>query len=850
MTRPAATETARRRSRMSWRVALAVGAGRVAGALSRLAGRGGTALPGLVAERLAPFALAHLAQQMPRGVVIVTGTNGKTTTSHLVRDIITHAGVPVIHNATGSNLSRGLLATLMAHAGVFGDLHAPDGSIAVLETDEATVSRALEMTNARVLVVTNLFRDQLDRYGEVDAVRDRWTAALEATPAWRRPTLVLNVDDPAVASLAASAGPAGVVPFGILDQAIGQAEPDHAADAKQCPVCSAGLAYDRVTYGHLGAWRCPTGHARPQLQVAAHHVEPTSTGARFDLVVDSDSERLELALPGLYNTYNAVAAAATARALGIEVGTSARAIAQFRGAFGRFERVTIDGRTVVLVLAKNPVGMNEVLRAVIGDPTSAVRLDLLLALNDLDADGRDVSWIWDSDFEMLSGCIRHVTVSGRRATDLAMRLAYAGVGAPAEANVAHEVVENLEDALDRALGRVQLGGTLTAVVTYTAMLDLRRVLVQRGYASPYWDNPAAAGRAGMLADRPLDTPPDWDNPTSAGRAGMPADRLRQPTPGPDDMTAGPRTTSDVLDVHMPADASNHDGIDHAEAPVTVAASAVVRAHAVRLGARARRVRVGHLYPDLLNLYADRGNVIALRRRCEWRGIDFELVPIGIGDEIVPGTVDLAFMGGGQDGDQAFLADDLFRIKADGLRGLVTDGVPLLAVCGSYQLLGHYYDPASGPRLAGLGIFDLHTAHPGVKATRCIGNIVVEWLQAPDHAPHTLVGFENHGGRTWLGTGATPFARVVSGSGNNGTDRTEGIVVGNAIGTYIHGSLLPKNPHLTDRLIALALDPTGTTALEPLDDAVEWRAHRTVLHRFAPALATSDARNATGATLRP
>jgi CobQ-like glutamine amidotransferase family enzyme len=242
-----------------------------------------------------------------------------------------------------------------------------------------------------------------------------------------------------------------------------------------------------------------------------------------------------------------------------------------------------------------------------------------------------------------------------------------------------------------------------------------------------------------------------------------------------------------------------------------------------------------LYADLLNLYADRGNVMSLRRRCEWRGIDFEVVPLSIGDRITPGSCDIAFMGGGQDGDQAFLADDLFRVKADGIRGLIADGVPLLAVCGSYQLLGHYYDPATGPRLPGLGVFDLHTAHPGTRAARCIGNVVAEWKGAPSDAPSTLVGFENHGGRTWLGFGASPFARIVTGFGNNGADRTEGIVVGNAIGTYIHGSLLPKNPHLADRLISLALDPSGATGVEPLDDSIEWRAHETVLGRFAPDL---------------
>lgn len=765
--------------RRSLRVAVAVCIGRVAGMLSRLAGRGGTALPGLVAERIAPGALAHLARQVPRGVVLVTGTNGKTTTSHMVRAAVASAGWPVIHNDTGSNLPRGLLSTLLSHAGMLGALRVADGTIAILETDEAAVARVLGSTGARVLVVTNLFRDQLDRYGEVDAVRDRWRAALEATPRAERPTLVLDVDDPTVAGLAASSGESGVVAFGIADRAVGQSAPDHAADAKGCPACGARLSYDRVTYGHLGAWRCSSGHTRPALDVSAERVQLGPSGVRFELVVAGRAHRTALAVPGLYNAYNAVAAAATAHALGIgDTTTVARALEAFQGAFGRFERIGVGGRTVVVVLAKNPVGMNEALRTVCA---GGAYPDLLLALNDLDADGRDISWIWDADFEVLAGRGRRVTVAGRRADELAMRLVYAGLGGGDDSGISLDVVEGIAVALDQALAAVPIGGELAAVVTYTAMLELRQVLVSRGHATAYWDD------AGV---------------TQVPRTGV--------------LGQGPDPAARILVTDTPP----------------VRSWQPRGARPVRLPSR--RVRVGHLYADLLNVYADRGNVMSLRRRCEWRGIDFDIVPLGIGDRIVAGTVDMAFMGGGQDGDQAFLADDLFTVKADGLRGLVGDGVPVLAVCGSYQLLGHHYDPASGPRIPGLGIFDLHTAHPGAQATRCIGNVVVEWDGAPHGAPRTLVGFENHGGRTWLGSSATPFARVVSGFGNNGADRTEGIVVGNAIGTYLHGSLLPKNPHLADRLIALALDPTGSTELDPLDSAVEWRAHATVLGRSTVA----------------
>ena len=246
-----------------------------------------------------------------------------------------------------------------------------------------------------------------------------------------------------------------------------------------------------------------------------------------------------------------------------------------------------------------------------------------------------------------------------------------------------------------------------------------------------------------------------------------------------------------------------------------------------------RVVLGHLYGDLLNLYADRGNIITWQRRCAWRGIELEVRQIGIGERVPVSEVDLLFMGGGQDGDQKLMADDLFTIKLDRLRGALEDGLPMLVVCGGYQLFGHYYQPAEGARLPGLGLFDLHTEHPGTHVPRCIGNVVLNWdpPAALTGVRRTLVGFENHGGRTFLGTGARPLGRVLSGHGNNSRDGTEGTVVNNAYGTYLHGSLLPKNPHLADHLLQLALHrkyPDATLA--PLDDSLEWQAHETILKR--------------------
>jgi CobQ-like glutamine amidotransferase family enzyme len=241
------------------------------------------------------------------------------------------------------------------------------------------------------------------------------------------------------------------------------------------------------------------------------------------------------------------------------------------------------------------------------------------------------------------------------------------------------------------------------------------------------------------------------------------------------------------------------------------------------------LRVAHLYPRLMNIYGDRGNIMCLRHRCEARGIGFDLTELSTGDAFDPNTYDLVFAGGAQDREQRGVADDLLRTKAGALREAVEAGVSLLAVCGAYQLFGRLYRDSSGAQLPGVGVFDLETHHPGPGARRCIGNIVAEW-RAADGTTQTIVGFENHGGRTRLGSNARALAQVRHGFGNNGEDRTEGAVYRNAIGTYIHGSLLPKNPALADAIIATALQRRheGIT-LAPIDDRAEARAHAAALH---------------------
>ncbi len=248
---------------------------------------------------------------------------------------------------------------------------------------------------------------------------------------------------------------------------------------------------------------------------------------------------------------------------------------------------------------------------------------------------------------------------------------------------------------------------------------------------------------------------------------------------------------------------------------------------------APEVILGHLYPDQLNVYGDRGNIITLRQRLAWRGVRLRVLPLDLGDPLDPTAYDLLFIGGGQDKEQDEVARDLREVKGDALRAAVEADIPTLAVCGGYQLMQAFYRPAEGPELAGAGIFDAWTIHRGKSVARCIGNVAITWGES------TLVGFENHGGRTYLGPSAQPLGRVLAGHGNNSEDHQEGCVYHNAYGTYLHGSLLPKNPHLADHVLRLALArrqgaEVAARLIAPLDDAPEWQAHEAMLRRLSVA----------------
>jgi UDP-N-acetylmuramyl tripeptide synthase len=447
-----------------------VWAGKATGALSRVSRLGGgTTLPGDVARAIDPQVLRKLTADLKEGSIVITGTNGKTTTARLVASLFEGLGKRVIANRAGANLIFGATAAALRGAGPDGRLRAEWG---VFEIDEASLPRAIEEIQPRAAIVLNLFRDQLDRYGELERIARTIESALARLPEGAH--AVLNADDPRVGEIGLGLERKPVW-FGLEDTTVAMRTLPHAADARTCPRCGSSLVFSAVFLGHDGIYRCPNGDfARPKPDFAASAIELDG----FDsLEMSVDGTRLELPVGGLYNAYNALAAFATGRALGLEAGYIAERMHTFKAAFGRQERMDFRARHLVLVLSKNPAGFNETLRTAV-DLAGATHF--LIGLNDRKADGTDVSWIWDVDFERLKGKAQVVVPAGTRAEDLAVRLKYAGVDAgPPQLDPAN--------ALDDLIAATPEGTTAHVLCTYTAMLDIRAELVRRGWAKPYWE---------------------------------------------------------------------------------------------------------------------------------------------------------------------------------------------------------------------------------------------------------------------------------------------------------------------------------------------------------------------------
>jgi lipid II isoglutaminyl synthase (glutamine-hydrolysing) len=463
---------------------------RAIGAASRRSGRGGgTTLPGRVLLRMEPEAIARLGAGLGGGSTIISATNGKTTTAGMIAAILAAEGRPPVHNRAGSNMTWGVATALLEQRGAEG----------LFEVDEAWLPRVAQQLNPRLIVLGNLFRDQLDRYGEMEALAEEWAKAVAAAPAGTG--LALNADDPLIADLGRDTDTEipreGTLYFGIDDHSQALPELQHAFDAKHCRRCGHPYAYEVAFVGHLGHYSCPNcGAQRPRPDVAATRIELRGMeGSAATVRVPGGEIEVELPLPGLYNVYNALGAIAAALKLGVDAERVAAALGGMRAAFGRVETIDIGDGSVSILLIKNPAGANEVLRTLALEAAGPARsqkssdtegnceltggIDLWLALNDRIADGRDVSWVWDADFELLADSVRRVTCAGTRAPEMALRLKYAGWPEDRIA-VEPDIATSLDAAVAASPGR------LFALPTYTALLELRKLLADRGLAKEFW----------------------------------------------------------------------------------------------------------------------------------------------------------------------------------------------------------------------------------------------------------------------------------------------------------------------------------------------------------------------------
>jgi UDP-N-acetylmuramyl tripeptide synthase len=427
-------------------------------------------------QRIDRSLVPTLCARLERGTLLVTGTNGKTTTARMLAHMLRAGGWRPIHNRAGANLVEGIASTLVYASDLQGR---PKGDSGLFEVDEAHLPQAIALCQPRLVLLHNLFRDQLDRYGEVDYVAARWGEALRTLPPTA--TVLLNADDPAVAALGESLQ-ARVVYYGLDLPEMGSTSPDHTADARYCRRCGAPYTYAPAYFGHIGRYSCPKcGHARPIPEVHLTALDTAGTERPRARLSTPEGERdLTLPLPGLYNAYNALAAIAAVWALGLELSGALGALSAFRAAFGRLEWVQAEGREILVALIKNPVGAGQVVHMLAeGEEPHGY----LIAINDRIADGTDVSWLWDADWEALAGRVAFAVVTGTRAADMGVRLKYAGVD---EARITIE--PDLERALDTALAHTPQGGTFYLLPTYTAMLEMRALMARRGYVVPFWED--------------------------------------------------------------------------------------------------------------------------------------------------------------------------------------------------------------------------------------------------------------------------------------------------------------------------------------------------------------------------
>ena len=675
-------------------------------------------------------------------VIAVSATNGKTMTNNCIGYTLKKAGYKVVSNIEGNNMETGILSTILKNCTLTGKIKA---DYLVFEVDESYIPVVFKDFRLDTLVILNFFRDQLDRNGEVESLILRINEFLKTYNG----NLVLNNDDPNVARLGqANPSNKNIYYFSVDKYQFATEQIKEAGEGKFCPFCKTKLEYEYYQYSHVGNFKCPNcNFGDNQIYKLATNVDLKNR------CFDIDGSTYKINGNSIYLVYNYTAVFSVCSLYGISNDVVKKSFSTFALNNGRLEEIKIKGIPTIINLAKNPTGSNVSLRILNEDEKEK---ELLFVLNDNIADGFDVSWIWDINFNNLNNVSRIIT-SGTRAYDIAIRIKTSGF--PSEKI---ETYLNLSDAV-QALYKTDVKKYVIA--NYTSLQPTRRELKQ-------FDEK-------HLNEKELEEKEIHSQISSETTSNNIADTIRQ---------------------------KNETNLDCPKC-----------------------LKIMYLYPDMLELYGDYGNIQVLKYRIESRGYTAIIDRYSIGDEAPDfNSYDIVFAGGGADNEQSILADDLVKYK-DNIKEAVQNGVFFLLICGAYQLFGKYYKGVEGNVIPGLEIFDYYTEANSDRKKRCIGNIVIE---ADLNGFKTKVlGFENHGGQTF--DISNSFGKVLFGNGNKFGDSEEGYFHENVIATYLHGPLLSKNPELCDYIINYCLDRkyNENVYLKPLNDKFENLCREQLLDRF-------------------
>lgn len=423
----------------------------------------GTSLPGMIALKISPSILSSLVDQTKEELIAVTGTNGKTTTAGFIAGILKANNKKIAHNTKGANMLTGITTAMIEKSSLLGKL---DVDNCLLEIDEAYLPKAADHLTPEYLLVTNLFRDQLDRYGELDTTAKKIQNAIDKFTLKKQTKVLLNADDPMVASLAYNQKEDRVY-YG-FENITFLTHDSQIKSPQETVNCSCGEKYNysKSFYGHIGHYNCSCGIKRPEPMFKTS-AEILPSGSLIKCTYNEQELEFQIKMPGLYNAYNALAAITMALCLEINPNIIKDGLMNYETVFGRAESINLDGKDVIIQLIKNPIGATEVLRTVKDDTNSK----LLIIINDNYADGRDVSWLWDANFELLNNYTKTIITSGERAADMAVRLKYAGI--PAE-NI--EIKSDIKTAIEQALDNIEDGEKLYIMPTYTALLNMQKIL--------------------------------------------------------------------------------------------------------------------------------------------------------------------------------------------------------------------------------------------------------------------------------------------------------------------------------------------------------------------------------------